>query len=204
VVLTSHGRGGASRFWLGSVTDTLVRQLRIPILVLRADDAAAVAPGGAFHHVLVPVDGVPESEQAIQAASALAGGEGVRYTLVRVVEQLHPLLQAVASEQDVERDTAAQRSEAERYLADLQRRLRGQGLDARGELRVSRHPASAIVGVAEEVGADLLSVASHGRGRVGRLLLGSVADKLLRAAHLPVLVSHVGGEEQPAADPREE
>ena len=195
VVLTSHGRGGASRLWLGSITDALVRQLRVPILVLRADDGTAVAPAGGFRRVLVPLDGAPQSEQGIRAATALAGRDGVHYTLVRVVELLHPLLQTVASEQDVERDVATQRSEAERYLADVGARLGAQGLDVRGEVRVSRHAASAIVGVAEEIGADLLSVATHGRGRVGRLLLGSVADKLLRTAHIPVLVSHVGEED---------
>ena len=195
VVLTSHGRGGASRLWLGSITDALVRQLRVPILVLRADDGTAVAPARGFRRVLVPLDGAPQSEQGIHAATALAGRDGVHYTLVRVVELLHPLLQTVASEQDVERDVATQRSEAERYLADVGARLGAQGLDVRGEVRVSRHAASAIVGVAEEIGADLLSVATHGRGRVGRLLLGSVADKLLRTAHIPVLVSHVGEED---------
>lgn len=195
VVLTSHGRGGASRLWLGSITDALVRQLRVPILVLRADDGTAVAPAGGFRRVLVPLDGAPQSEQGIHAATALTGRDGVHYTLVRVVELLHPLLQTVASEQDVERDVATQRSEAERYLADVGARLGAQGLDVRGEVRVSRHAASAIVGVAEEIGADLLSVATHGRGRVGRLLLGSVADKLLRTAHIPVLVSHVGEED---------
>jgi nucleotide-binding universal stress UspA family protein len=201
VVLTSHGHGGASRLWLGSITDALVRQLRVPILVLRADDGTPVPPAGRFRRILVPLDGAPQSEQGIHAATALAGRDGVHYTLVRVVELLHPLLQTVASEQDVEIDIATQRSEAERYLADVEARLGADGLDVRGEVRVSRYAAPAIVGVAEEIGADLLSVATHGRGRAGRLLLGSVADKLLRTAHIPVLVSHVDEEDRRAPAP---
>ena len=72
VVMTTHGRGGVSRVWLGSVADALVRQLRIPVLLGRR---AAVVRGGAkappFRRVLVPLDGSAFAEDVLAHAVAL-------------------------------------------------------------------------------------------------------------------------------------
>jgi nucleotide-binding universal stress UspA family protein len=61
-------------------------------------------------------------------------------------------------------------------------------LHARGVVRTSRLPAAAIVAHAKEIQADLIVMGTHGRGGAARLLLGSVADKVLRTAPCPVLV----------------
>ena len=200
IVLTSHGRGGSVGAWLGSVTDELVRRSRIPVLVLRAGGAAdSRGPAGnAFRHVLVPLDGSPASEGVMVAAEAVAGTQGVKYTLLRVAPPLHPLLQAVATEDEIERDRAEQREIAEREVRDTDARLRARGFDVSSVVRMDLQPARAIHAVAEEIGADLIAIATHGRGPFGRLLLGSVADKVLRGATVPVLVHRIV-EESPAA-----
>jgi nucleotide-binding universal stress UspA family protein len=54
-------------------------------------------------------------------------------------------------------------------------------------------PATEILRVAEEVGADLVIVGSHDRGRVGRLLLGSVSQEVLHSARCPVMVARTKG-----------
>lgn len=195
VVLTSHGHGGPSHLWMGGVTDALVRQLRVPILVVRADAASPAASragtaGAAFRRVLVPLDGTPESEQALEAADAVAGRDGVLYTLLRVVTPRHPLLRGIGGRDD-ELVTAERRADAERRLALVEERLRQRGFEVRSEVRVEAQVAPAILELAGRMEADLIAVTSHGRGRMGRLLLGSVADKVLRGAPMPVLVRHV-------------
>jgi hypothetical protein len=74
----------------------------------------------------------------------------------------------------------------------------------RGAVRFHRSPAAAIVEHAADVRADLVALATHGRGPVGRLLFGGVTDKVLRTATVPVLVRHVGERREDAAHPADE
>ena len=194
IVLTTHARGGPSRAWLGSVTDGLLRSTAIPVLAVRpcvsvptraSDDAAS--------RVLVALDGAPENERAVDDAVAVAGSDDVEYVLLRVVAPLHPLLQAIATEQAYQNDLVQERRAAEAYLATLVDQLRSRGLQARGEVRVDANAAASIVACADELGADLIALATHARGAVGRAVLGSVADKVLRTASTPVLLHRSTG-----------
>jgi nucleotide-binding universal stress UspA family protein len=188
-VMTSHGRGGLSRLWLGSVTDALVRQLPIPVLVVHPKDLeASPTLDEGLRRVLVPVDGTPGSEGAIDAAVEVLGNEGIEFVLLRVATPLHAALRAIYPEREQERDASEQRETAERELREIEERLRQRGLSVCDAIRTDADPARAIIAAAEELDADIVSIATHGRGEVGRLLLGSVADKVLRGARVPVLV----------------
>ena len=87
IVMTSHGRTGLSRMWLGSVADGLIRHSRVPVLLLRPIDAAAPRPfaHGLYKHILVPFDGSAASEEVLPAALALAKCGSARISLLRVV-----------------------------------------------------------------------------------------------------------------------
>ena len=67
-------------------------------------------------------------------------------------------------------------------------RLRGRGLHVQTRVAEAETPAPAILDAAKEVGADLIALATHGRRGIKRLLLGSVADKVVRGGGLPVLL----------------
>src|SRR5205823_5964004 len=91
IVMTTHGRGALSRFWLGSVADDLVRRLSVPVLLLRPSEkgpAPAALPG--FRHVLIPLDGTALAEQALEPALQLAGPTSAQFTLLRVVAPIVP------------------------------------------------------------------------------------------------------------------
>ena len=191
LVLTTHGRGGMSRFWLGSVTDALVRRLDVPTLVVRPH-AGPVAPSGAFRRVLLPIDGTPESLAGADAAVAVLGTVGVQYTVLRVMSTVSRRFLTFVSAEGVEDDAADEREVALQELAVAERRLRDHGADVRGVVRFHGSPAAAIVEYAAESRADLIAMATRGRGPVGRLLLGGVTDKVLRTATVPVLVRHAG------------
>jgi nucleotide-binding universal stress UspA family protein len=72
VVLTTHGRGAFGRFWLGSVTDGLVRESPVPVLIVHPHDKVAdLGTDPVLKQVLLPLDGTPLAEQIIEPALAL-------------------------------------------------------------------------------------------------------------------------------------
>lgn len=188
VVMTTHGRGGISRLWLGSVADGLVRRVTVPILLIRPDGSDARAnPAGSFQRILIPLDGSPFGEDAIEQAVAL-GGDGVEYTLLKVVRLLvtQVFVARIAHVAHVEAE--AERVEMDAYLERVALRLRARGLRVETRTLVHHQPALAILEYAADHGMDLIAIATHGRGVAGRLLVGSVADKVLRGAPVPVLI----------------
>jgi nucleotide-binding universal stress UspA family protein len=189
IVLTTHGLSGPSRTWLGSVSDALVRTSGVPVLAVRPrDDATQAERAFAIRRALIALDGTRDSESAIESAITVAGTPDVQYVVLRVVVPLHPFLRAVGTSREYERDRREQRALAQEYTNAVVGQLRERGIDARSEVREDVNPARAILRVAEEIEADVLALATHGRGPFGRMLLGGVADKVLRGALTPVLL----------------
>src|SRR5690606_2745509 len=86
VVMTSHGQGGISRAWLGSVADALVRRVRGPVLLLRPSAHGAVeAPLARPRHLLVPVDGSALSARVLGPTARLGALWAARLTLLHVL-----------------------------------------------------------------------------------------------------------------------
>ncbi len=77
--------------------------------------------------------------------------------------------------------------EAEKYLEGIASELEEEGWTVETRIRVDVHPASGILKTAREEGVDLVAMSTHGRGGLGRTLLGSVTDKVVRAIDRPVL-----------------
>jgi nucleotide-binding universal stress UspA family protein len=191
VVMATHGRGGVERMWLGSVADRMIRQLEVPVLLIRPAEGESVP---AFDRdpmrILVPVDGSPLAEQALEPAIRLARLYDAEITLLQVVFPVQlsvdPAL-PLPSAYDQEL-TEAGRAQAEDYLRGLSERLRERAIRASGVAVVGWNAADRILELARPEQTDLLVLATHGRGGLGRLALGSVADKLIRGADVPVLV----------------
>lgn len=193
VVMTTHGRGGLERAWLGSVADALVRHLEVPVLLITPSDDEPLGreEAGSYRHVVVALDGSERAERSLRPALALAGS-GVRVTLLRVVSPPAPvgspyIPHAIQySHDEMERRT----HEAQVYVDELAAALRHDhpSLDIGVAVEVDPHPARAILAFAKAEGAGLIAVTTHGRSPVTRLLMGSVTDKVVRAATVPVLV----------------
>ena len=197
LVMATHGRGPFARFWLGSVADALVRQAPIPILLVQPKEAApdlAQEPG--VRRVLIPLDGSELAEQVLEPAMALGAATQAEYTLLWVVQAMTPDgymppsgkvsgLPLLRQLQDLHRQESA---EAQEYLDRLAERLRARSLTVQTRVVSHEQPAVAILEDAQKNAADVIALATHGRGGLKRLLLGSVADKVLRGAATPVLV----------------
>lgn len=205
VVMATHGRGGVRRAWLGSVADHLVRHLRVPVLLVRpGEDGAAPAHGAGASQILVPIDGSPLAEDVLGPAADLARLWGSELTLLQVV---HPVvlfsdeMLGWPAPYDAEL-TASRRSQAEDYVRDIAERLRGEGLRATGVVVVGWGAADTILQAAKPEQVAAIALTTHGRGGLQRLVLGSVADKLIRAAEVPVLVYRPAHAAKPKAPRR--
>lgn len=194
IVMTTHGRGGFTRAWIGSVATELVRTTPAPVLLVRGADGSEPMPTPPLPldapHVLVPVDGSPLAEEAVPRAVAFGEPLGARYTLLRVVrtgDSLLPYDQTFWTP-DEQEAMDRQRGEAERYVDELVGRWRERDLRVDGIVVLESDVTRTILRMAEAEGADLIALSTHARGAVGRTLLGSTTDKIVRAADRPVLV----------------
>lgn len=133
--------------------------------------------------ILVPLDGSTLAESAIAtAAEMVRPGAAATLVLVRAAEA-HTFPGADATEAQVKVI-----QEAETYLAGVTERLKKQGL-ANVETSVwYGPPAAAIVDAARARKADLIVMTTHGRGGLGRVILGSVAESVLRGTTTPILL----------------
>ena len=139
-----------------------------------------------FDKILVPLDGSMLAEAALSAACGFAERDGSLITLLRAAEAMPR-----PGGDPVEAQVTAIR-EAEEYLAAVVRRLADKGVR-----RVETHvwygpPAAAIVEAAEAQKADLIVMSTHGRSGLGRLVLGSVAEAVLRGTTVPILIVRAG------------
>jgi nucleotide-binding universal stress UspA family protein len=193
VVMTTHGRGLFSRFWLGSVTDQFVRRTSVPTLLSHPrEEAVNLRERPALPHVLIPLDGSPLGEQILEPALAFGSLMRADYTLLRVVEPLQfvgtvpvEYLNTLAGERDLER----RKDEAQIYLDRLADRLRERSCRVAAHVVGGVQVAATILAQANDLVMSVIALQTHGRRGLSRLLLGSVADKVVRGATVPVLIS---------------
>jgi nucleotide-binding universal stress UspA family protein len=188
VVMATHGRGGVSRLWLGSVADSLLRRCTVPVLVTRTARkwTLTTATEPFFPRVLVALDGSPLAEQALEQAISLLGESTGEFLLVRVEDA--PI--AAVSSTWISEATLRMR---EGYLEPLAERYRTPNRTIRTRGVVHHDAARAILDVAKEEHAFAIALATNGRSGVRRAVIGSVADKVIRGASVPVLVCPPSG-----------
>jgi nucleotide-binding universal stress UspA family protein len=200
VVMTTHARSPLGRMWLGSVADLLIRELSRPLLLVRPlEERVDLSLDVILKHFLIPLDGTPLAEQILEPAVALGEAMGAEhYTLLRVIRPVATIhyppegaMGATLPEgmgQQIERVETEARLKAEEYLDELAQRLRGRLLRVRTQVVDEAQPALAVIETAQKLPANLIAMQTHGRRGLSRLVLGSVADKVLRGATVPLLL----------------
>jgi nucleotide-binding universal stress UspA family protein len=190
IVMGTHGRRGLGHLFLGSVAEEVVRLASCPVLTIRekADPASAEI----MKHILVPVDFSKSAQQALVYAKEMAAFYHACLQLLHVVEQIiHPAFYMAtgASELAFAPDLKARTKEAmERLLQET------PGPKVPVELHVIEgHAARDIVNFAESFHSDLVVIATHGRTGLEHMLLGSVAEKVVRRAKCPVFTVRAFG-----------
>lgn len=179
-VIGTEGRTGLRRFMMGSVAETVVRHAPCSVLAIHPHDAAKP-----ISHIVVPTDFSAGAQCANDVAATLVPSDGT-ITLFHVIEV--PI--AYPGQHPVR---AMERDRCQRASADLERIA--QELQARTTARVRTdskigHPVHETLALLErDPSIDLVVVGSHGRTGIKRVLLGSVAEKVVRHALRPVLVA---------------
>jgi nucleotide-binding universal stress UspA family protein len=142
-----------------------------------------------YQHILVPLDGSRTATLALSKAVALAKAFNSKVTLATVVDTYAFAHAGAELTLGNHREfIAAANANADNMLLEVAAELEKDGVKA-GTKRVDVHsPHEGIIGAAKEVGADLIVMGSHGRHGMQKLLLGSVAQRVLSHTTLPVLV----------------
>jgi nucleotide-binding universal stress UspA family protein len=152
---------------------------------------------GIYDRILVPTDGSDGVARAVCHAAALAASHGATLHAVYVVST--GAYAGLPTETNWEGVDEMLRADAEAALADVAGLAADYGVDCETRVLEGR-PHREIVEYAERTGCDLVVMGTHGRGGIDRLLLGSVAERVVRAARVPVMTVRVGDpDEAPAA-----
>ncbi|HEY8851787.1 MAG TPA: universal stress protein [Gemmatimonadaceae bacterium] len=187
IVMSTHGRTGVSRLSLGSVTDSLIRHTSIPVLVVKTPESYLNPQlTHAFKRIVVPLDGSTLAEQVLPRVLALAKLEDAEVSLLQVLiphsysqkEMFDPNLPGW--DKDV--------SVAQAYLFRIASRLRRDGLIVTTDIVIGENAADAIGDFTSREKADLIAIATHGRGGLARMVRGSIADAIMHAGKVSMLV----------------
>lgn len=186
IAMTTHGRTGLARWALGSVAEKVVRGADIPVLLARAGRAEqagwthAPAEETPFRRILLPTDGSEAAEAVFPAVAALAGEVQAQVAALHVAPAPSyaefggtPIGGTAAAAEKVAATLASK-------LADL--KIKTRVIGAVGD------PAGMILETAASIGADLIAMSTHGRTGLARLGFGSVAERVLREASVPMLI----------------
>ncbi len=139
-----------------------------------------------FKKVLVPVDGSAVAEAILPFIEQIAGPLDMEITLLRVVPLTSLDVMGMAGDARAV-DPIPKEFDAQGYLEPLVAALRAKGIRAGARVRIG-DPSTEIVAAAKEIEADQIAMTTHGRSGLGRLLFGSVAESVLRAAPIPVFL----------------
>lgn len=197
VVMTTSSRSPVPQFFMGSVARDVVRASRAPVLMIKPKPEPVTELNGVheFRHVLIPLDGSSFSEEVVNDAMKLGELGSARYTLLTVIDASRGF--AGHAEPDllpVEHAALGEKARAaEERLERVAIRVRQRSRQVSTKTIVGSPPAECITRVAHDLGADLIAMTTHARRGVGTLVLGSVANQVIRAAAVPVLLHRPRG-----------
>lgn len=134
-----------------------------------------------YEKILVPLDGSEVAESIIPFVEKSATAHKSTIVLLRIV-QIHTL----PGQTDIEGESAAIR-DAEQYLSRIEEALKKKGFDVESHVRYGKD-AEEIINFCDEPGIDIIAMSTHGRTGLGKWLLGSVAERIVRHCPIPTLL----------------
>jgi nucleotide-binding universal stress UspA family protein len=189
IVMSSHARGGVRRITLGSVTDYLIRHTNIPVLVVRTPASYMSAiPQQSFSRIVVPLDGSALADQILPQVAPLASSLHATVSLLRVLTPVTYSQEQIMQPGLPWWDTDI--AVAHACLARAEGYLMSEGIKVTKDVVLSDDVATAILDYATRTKADLIAIATSGRGGMSRFVLGTVADEVTRKAPVSVLAFH--------------
>jgi nucleotide-binding universal stress UspA family protein len=170
IVIGTHDRHGLDHLFVGSTTAGVLRGSMIPVLTVRTVAKPAAEGSRCFEHILAGIDESEPSEAAIQTVLDVFAEDSV-----------HVLFYSVAA------SGSDANEQAQLVIGKAVAAAEGRGISAKGRV-VHGDPGAALIAAAQSEAADLIVLGSHGRRGLQHLFLGSVAERIVRGAAVPVLV----------------
>lgn len=197
IIMASHGRSGITAWVMGSVAGNVLQATEIPVLLIGVSKPSRKAPPKRLvERVLLPLDGSERGEVAVPYVKKLIDKLGAEVILfgvvaagqhIRTVGGLDYILYPEAELELV-------KAEAREYLERVYRRLKGRKEALRVELKVSDDIAGEVIKFADKTKASLIAISAHGHSGIEKWVFGSVANKIVQASKIPVLVVRATGE----------
>lgn len=189
IAMSTHRENVLARGILGSVTDRVLRSSPVPVLAINPDGTNMTArPKWTPTAVIVPLDGSKLAEESVPTALEIAKVCGSEVIFIKAIRLPSYAVAGPGAEYyGVDYGVSAQREGAREYLRQFVEMAESEGLSATGHAALGS-AASRIIEETKGVPDAMIVISSHGRTGFKRMLLGSVADKIVRASHHPVLV----------------
>jgi nucleotide-binding universal stress UspA family protein len=200
IVMASHQRHGFNRWLHGSVTEEVLQNTSTPLLVVPSQ---AVPSSQRTQRVLVPLDGSPAGEAALDYLSGWSPVRPLELVLLRVA----PIPQMIIGWDPAlvvppldANEIEAEVRQAQAYLARRAKFLSVERLPVRCQVIQATEPVATVIrDVAQREQVDAIALGTHGKGGMARLVLGSVSEDVLEHSPVPVLLVHPQAAESSAS-----
>ncbi len=187
IVISTHGKGGISRWPLGSIATKVVQSSHIPVFLVRSGPQSDITVK--LKKIAAALDGSRFAEAIIPHLEAFAKSLGSEIVLLEVLEPVKvPQLGAFEEWGKVEKDIFAKlEREAGRYLEKRKATLQSKDIEVTTKLLQGK-PADAILQHVVEAGIDLVALTTHGFSGISKWAYGSVASRIIEASPKPLLL----------------
>ncbi len=187
IVMATHGRGGISRWWMGSVAEKVLSQASVPVLLINSKKSMESGPVSTdILNVLVPLDSSDLGEAALPYAEEIALRTGATITLLHCITE-PGAIEASALGKDLAEMVSVLQNAGEEYLTSVASRLSRKGINVSYKVTIGS-PANIIVSYADENAVSIIMMSTHGRSGIARWVFGSVTEKVLHGSTLPMLL----------------
>ncbi|MXY47170.1 MAG: universal stress protein [Chloroflexi bacterium] len=189
VAMSTHGRSGMRRFVVGSITSTVLPRAGTAVLIVHPREGESVPPT-TFENIIIPLDMSERSENALPTAASLTAALELNPTLVTCIPPTSRVyIGSVPALYPYPDDLIRQAQESsDSYLQTASESMRREhGIEVNRAV-LEGGPAGAIVAYAQSKPNSLIVMSTQGRTGLGRWVLGSVTDSVIRTGNIPVLV----------------
>lgn len=188
VAMSTHGRSGTQRWYLGSIADKVLHASKSPMLLVKGKEDTAHNDEATINRIIVPLDGSPLAEKALPHATAAAKALDAEINMVRVYSLITNVYYGEGYMPNFEEIADRVREEAGDYLETKISELTTAGVKHGDGIIKEGDAAAKIIELAQGTPNSLIVICSHGRTGISRWVLGGTADRIVRHSGDPVLV----------------
>lgn len=187
ITMGTHGRSGITRWWMGSVAQKVISEAATPVLLVPSQRPRKTKADWmlAFPKILIPLDGSDIGQATLPYVETLAEKTGASVSLLQVISPPGTVEASILGGSDWRKFVKAMHDAGDGYLSGIAQRLTERGIKAAYEVATG-DPADRIIEHANDNQVSLIAMSTHGRTGLARWVLGSVTDKVLHGARMPM------------------